>query len=62
MQSLMCCGREFQRVGAAMEKALSPQRVGAAMRKALSPQVRSLVRVGIERRFAFDERRLREGV
>ena len=49
VQSLMCCGREFQRVGAAMEKALSPQ-------------VRSLVFLGIERRFASDERRLREGV
>ena len=55
MQSLMCRGREFQRVGAAMEKALSPQGVGAAMEKALSPQVRCLVCVGIDRRLASDE-------
>ena len=49
VQSLMCCGSEFQREGASMEKALSPQ-------------VQCLVHVGIERRLASDERRLREGV
>ena len=48
-QSRMGLGREFQRVGAAMEKALSPQ-------------VRSLVLSGGERRLASEERRLREGV
>ena len=46
VQSRMCLGREFQRVGAATEKAWSPQ-------------VRHLD-LGIERRFASDERRQRE--
>ncbi|XP_049897830.1 uncharacterized protein LOC126388653 [Epinephelus moara] len=38
------------------------QREGAAMEKALSPQVRCLVRAGSERRFPSDERRSREEV
>ena len=49
LQSLMGLGSEFQRVGAATEKALSPQ-------------VRCLVRAGRERRFPADDRRAREGV
>ncbi len=38
------------------------QREGAAMENALSPQVRCLVRSVGERVFPSDERRLREGV
>lgn len=38
------------------------QREGAAMEKALSPQVRCLVRVGSDRMFPSDERRSRKGV
>ena len=49
LQSLMGLGSEFQRVGAATEKALSPQ-------------VRCLVRAGRERRFPSEDRRAREGV
>ena len=49
MQSRICLGREFQREGAAAEKALSPQ-------------VRCLVLSGGVRRFASDERRLRDGL
>lgn len=45
----MCLGREFQRVGSAIEKALSPQ-------------VQCLVLSGGDRRLASEERRLREGV
>ena len=48
-QSRICLGRAFQREGAAMEKALAPQ-------------VRCLVLSGCERRFASDDRRVREGV
>lgn len=48
-QSLMCLGREFQKVGAAMEKALSPH-------------VLSLVRVGGDRRLASADQRSRVGV
>uniref|UniRef100_A0A3B4AYT8 Polycomb group protein RNA binding region domain-containing protein n=1 Tax=Periophthalmus magnuspinnatus TaxID=409849 RepID=A0A3B4AYT8_9GOBI len=38
------------------------QRVGAAMEKALSPQVRSLVLQGRDRRLELEERRERDGV
>ena len=38
------------------------QREGAAMEKALSPQVQCLVRVDGVRKCPMDERRLREGV
>ena len=48
VQSRMCLGREFQRVGAATEKARSPQ-------------VRHLD-LGMERRLALVERREREVV
>lgn len=48
-ESLMCFGSEFQRVGAAMEKALSPQ-------------VRCLVLVGGDRRLASEDLSVREGV
>ena len=47
VQSLMGLGSEFQREGAAMEKALSPQ-------------VRCLVLSGVDRRLASEERRQRE--
>jgi len=49
VQSLMYFGREFQRRGAATEKALSPQ-------------VRCVVRVSEDRRLASDERRLPGGL
>lgn len=49
VQALMCLGSEFQREGAAMEKALSPQ-------------VRWLVLSGMDRRLVSEERREREGV
>jgi len=49
VQSLMGCGSEFQREGAATEKALSPQ-------------VQCLMRVGMDKRLASDERRQREEV
>ena len=49
VQSLIGLGSEFQRVGATVEKALSPQ-------------VRCLVRGGRERRLPSDDRRAREGV
>ena len=48
-QFRMCNGSAFQRVGAATEKALSPQ-------------VRCLVSGGRERRWAPEDRRSREGV
>ena len=49
VQSLMGLGSEFQREGAAMPNALSPQ-------------VRCLVLSGMDRRLASEERREREGV
>ena len=45
----MCLGKEFQRVGAATEKALSPK-------------VRCLVLGGGVRRFSSDEQRLHDGL
>ncbi|XP_073330109.1 B-cell receptor CD22-like [Pagrus major] len=49
VQSLMCVGRELQREGAATEKAVSPQ-------------VRCLVLCGGVRKFASEERMVRDGL